>query len=73
MKKNPLFALKTLKFDLEKLNLYDIDKHSVNKNKIVQILLTPFDERSIEYLSELKTYILQISKLPNKFFIEHID
>ena len=73
MKKNPLFALKTMKFDLEKLNLYDIDKHSVNKNKIVQILLTPFDERSIEYLSELKTYLLQISKLPNKFFIEHID
>ena len=73
MKKNPLFALKTIKFDLEKLNLYDIDKHSVNKNKIVQILLTPFDERSIEYLSELKTYLLQISKLPNKFFIEHID
>ena len=65
--------MKTMKFDLDKINEYDIDKHSINKNKIIQILLTPFDDRSIEYLAELKTYLLKISKLPSKFFIEHID
>ena len=64
---------KNLKLELDQLNNYEIDKHSINKYKIAQILMTPFDERSIEYLAELKTYLLQISKLPNKFFIEHID
>ena len=67
-----VFGMKP-KLDLDKINEYDIDKHSINKNRIVQILLTPFDDRKIEYLAELKTYLLKISKLPNKFFIEHIN
>ena len=73
MKKFPFLSVKTMKLDLDKIDEYDIDKHSINKNKIIQILLTPFDDRSIEYLAELKTYLLKISKLPSKFFIEHIE
>ena len=73
MKKQGSNAQKLVKIDLGLLNNYEIDKHSINKYKIMQILTTPVEERTIEYLAELQTYLLKISNLPKKFFIEHID
>ena len=73
MKKLPINAQKSMKTELDLINNFEVDKHSINKYRLTQILETPFDERSMEYLAELKTYLLNISKLPKKFFIEHIE
>ena len=73
MKKLPLNVQKSMKEELETINNVKVDKHLINKYRLAEILETPFDERSIESLAELQTYLLKISKLPTKFLNEHIE
>ena len=50
-----------------------IDKYFIKKENIVQILQTPFEDRSEEYNLILKSYILNISDITKKFSLDNID
>ena len=50
-----------------------IDKHFIKKDKIVQILVTPPDERTEEQNAIIQSYILDISDISKKFANENIE
>ena len=50
-----------------------IDNHYIKKERIVRILLTPFDERTEEQISIIRSYILNLSNLTKKFSLDNID
>ena len=63
----------TLSSKTEEVEDMVIDKYFIKKENIVQILQTPFDERSEEYNNILKSYILNISDITKKFSLDNID
>ena len=56
--------------DLEEMIL---DKHFIKKEKVVQILCTPPDERTEDQNEIIKSYILDISNIPKKFSLDNIE
>ena len=50
-----------------------IDKHLITKEKMVEILSIPPDERSEEQNEIIKTYIFEISDISKKFSLENIE
>ena len=56
--------------DLEEMIL---DKHFIKKEKVVQILCTPPDERTEDQNEIIKSYILDISNIPRKFSLDNIE
>ena len=56
--------------DLEEMIL---DKHFIKKEKVVQILCTPPDERTEDQNEIIKSYILDISTIPKKFSLDNIE
>ena len=50
-----------------------IDDYYVKKEKIIKILLTPFDERTEEQKSIIQSYILNLSNITKKFSMDNID
>ena len=50
-----------------------IDKHFIKKDKIVQILVIPPDERTEEQNAIIQSYILDISDISKKFANENIE
>ena len=57
----------------EDLDEMIIDKHFIKKEKIVQILCIPFDERTEEQTEIIKSYILDISNIQKKFSLDNIE
>jgi len=57
----------------EDLDEMIIDKHFIKKEKIVQILCIPFDERTEEQNEIIKSYILDISNIQKKFSLDNIE
>ena len=56
--------------DLEEMIL---DKHFIKKEKVVQILCTPPDERTEDQNEIIKSYIFDISNIPKKFSLDNIE
>ena len=50
-----------------------IDDYYVKKERIIKILLTPFDERTEEHKSIIYSYILNLSNITKKFSMDNID
>ena len=50
-----------------------IDKYFIKKESIVQILQTPFEDRTEEFNTIIQSYILDISDITKKFSLDNID